>query len=239
MRRFAHILVASLALPLSAAPRDAAPRGFAEILGQAAVNRYEMKESVPAGFVVSIQKDGIGVLAPGVFPNAYKNGTIRHLGADLFLSSYGAIRNEGRPVFLTDAGIIRDLSVNERVNVVSIEFLKGALIVVNLQTCGACDHGNPDPDLLPARASVTLQLGKPYLSSATSRQVEEVIANVFAPAPAEGGNTLIVPPPAPAQAEITAAMGQPLEVSQLNGKVVYTYRKLKFTFLDGKVSDIE
>jgi hypothetical protein len=225
MKKYALLLIACLPLSLSAAPR-----GFGQILAEAAGSKYEMKESVKAGFVATIQKDGIGAISPGVFPNAYKNGLIRHLGTDLFLSTYGTIRNVGKPLILTDSGFIRDLSVNERVNVLSIDFVKGSLVVINIETTGG---------FLPARSSVSFQLGKPYLSSATPAQVEEIITNVFAPAPADAITEQIVPPPAPSQAEIAAALGQPLEINNLEGKVVYRYKKLKFTFVDGKVSDIE
>lgn len=39
--------------------------------------------------------------------------------------------------------------------------------------------------------------------------------------------------------QVTAAMGQPLQIFNLGAKVVYKYKSLKITFVNGKVSDVE
>jgi hypothetical protein len=247
--------------------------------------KFEKGKLVKPGAVLTVQRDGIGSLAPhggvamgrsGVpdlaFPNSFKSGVIHH---------------DGKSVFLASSGSIRDLSVGERVYVMKID-VKDANIVFNVQTCGKCDPNFPDPEHLPARANVNFQFSKQYLSSATPAQVEEVIANVFKPEQ-PGSNTSYnappsaqppaqssapppsqppsqpnapmapiapppppdspAPPPAPqATAEIKigqttdqiiAALGQPLQIFNLGPKVVYKYKSLKVTFVNGKVSDVE
>ncbi len=98
------------------------------------------------------------------YPNNYKSGTIKH---------------DIRGNFLASAGAIRDLAVNEKVYLIKLE-VKDASILMVVQTCGTCDPNLPDPENVPARASVNFQLGKPYLAGATPAQVAEVISHVFA-----------------------------------------------------------
>jgi hypothetical protein len=271
------LLAGLLACSLSAAEPDSALERY--LLNRFPTTKFEKSRIVKAGVVLLVQRDGIGAISPSsgvamgrpgaldlAFPNSYKGGSIHH---------------DGKSLFLANTGAIRDLYMNEPVYVLKID-IKDTSIVFNVQSCGACDPSFPDPEHLPARANVTFQLGKPYLSSATPAQVEEIITHVFAPAQGNGGmsnqsgsqyptaqppqNTLMapIPPPpppdfggqpqraapqstsAPAEVKIgqttdqvTAALGQPLQIFNLGAKVVYKYQSLKVTFVNGKVSDVE
>jgi hypothetical protein len=247
-----------------------------ELLAQFAPTKFEKSKIVKAGVVLVVQKEGIGAISPNggmgmgrlggsdlAFPNSYKSGTIRH---------------DGKAVFLTNAGAIRDLVPNERVYVLKVE-VKDSSILVGVQSCGTCDPHLPDPEHVPARANVTFQLGKPYLSAATPAQVGEIISHVFGSGSADGGVSNqsappaevppppqsqpaapmapIPPPPPPPDAtpaapaatvevkvgqtteQVKAALGQPLQIFNLGPKVVYKYKSLKVTFVNGKVSDVE
>jgi hypothetical protein len=68
-----------------------------------------------------------------------------------------------------------------------------------------------------------------------------------APAPMQA----IAPPPPPPDTppptiaigqtmnQVTAGFGQPLKVANLGGKVVFYYKDMKVTFVNGKVSNVE
>jgi hypothetical protein len=71
-----------------------------------------------------------------------------------------------------------------------------------------------------------------------------------APAPAEPTPAPIEPPPPPPPAptevsegqtidQVVAALGQPLNTAKVGNKVIYTYKNLKVTFVNGKVKDIQ
>lgn len=88
-------------------------------------------------------------------------------------------------------------------------------------------------------------------------------ASVQAPAPAPPTMPDIAPPPSPPDAaapasaapppaaapptitlgqtmdQVTNAFGQPLKVAKVGPKVVFTYKDMKVTFIDDKVSDVE
>jgi len=243
-----------------------------ELLTRFAPTKFEKAKVVKAGVVLTVQKDGIGVISPNggismgriggadlAYPNNYKSGMIHH---------------ETKGMFLNNSGVIRDLAVNERVYVLKVE-VKDTTILVAVQSCGTCDPNLPDPEHVPARGNVSFQLGKPYLSSATPAQVAEIISHVFAPAdaaqsapqtsaPAPAAPAAqaqptapmapIPPPPPPPDAapaapvevkigqttdQVTAALGQPVQIFNLGAKVVYKYKSLKVTFVNGKVSDVE
>jgi hypothetical protein len=247
-----------------------------ELVTHFAPTKFEKSKLVKPGVVLAVQKEGIGAISPkgGIsmgrlggsdlaYPNNYKSGTIHH---------------DGKGLFLTNAGDIRDLAVNEQVYVLKIE-VKDSSIFVQVQSCGTCDPKLPDPEHVPARANVSFQLGKPYLSAATPSQVEEIISHVFAPPAADSGASNqpapqaaapqappqaqaqpaapmapIPPPPPPPDAapaapvevkigqttdEVKAALGQPVQIFNLGAKVVYKYKSLKVTFVNGKVSDVE
>jgi hypothetical protein len=160
-----------------AAPQDSGGLEH-QLLTQFVPTKLEKGKPSKGGTVLVVQKDGIGAISPNggmsmsrlagsdqaSYPNNYKSGTIKH---------------DIRGNFLASAGAIRDLAVNEKVYLIKLE-VKDASILMVVQTCGTCDPNLPDPENVPARASVNFQLGKPYLAGATPAQVAEVISHVFA-----------------------------------------------------------
>jgi hypothetical protein len=270
------IIAGLLAGSMSAAPQDSGSGLEHELLTRFAPTKFEKSRVVKAGVILAVQKEGIGAISPN--PGSFGIGRLG--GSDLaYPNNYksGSIHHDGKAVFLNSAGSIRDLEVNERVYVLKVE-VKDASILIGIQSCGTCDPKLPDPEHVPARANVTFQLGKPYLSAATPAQVEEIIGHVFAdgsaapqsqapvsdptPPPAQAQqfnqqpNTPMapIPPPPPVDtpagpppqvnigqtpAQVTAELGQPQQIFDLGAKVVYKYKSLKVTFINGKVTDVE
>jgi hypothetical protein len=271
----AMLIAGTFSIAAWASPQEAASGGLEqELLTRFAPTKFEKSRVVKAGAVLAVQKEGIGAISPNgglsmgrlggselSYPNSYKSGAIHH---------------DAKAMFLTNAGSIRDLEVNEKVYVLKIE-AKDAAILMAVQSCGTCDPKLPDPEHVPARATVTFQLGKPYLSSATPAQVAEIVSHVFAPADAGAPASQapatnqpapppaaeaqpaapmapIPPPPPPVDAppappvevkigqtpdQVTAALGQPVQIFNLGTKVIYKYKSLKVTFVNGKVTDVE
>jgi hypothetical protein len=274
-------LAGLLSTCLWAGPQDAASGGGLEheLLTHFAPTKLDKAKVTKAGAVFTVQKEGIGAISPNgglsmsrlagsdqaSYPNNYKSGSIKH---------------DMKGTFLASAGSIRDLDVNEKVYVTRIE-VKDSSITIGVQSCGTCNPKLPDPEHVPARATVNFQFGKPYLSAATPAQVAEIIEHVFAPAPADAGAqevsqapaaapeapappqapagpqapmAPIPPPPPPVDApaappaevkmgqtpdQVVAAMGQPQQIFNVGAKMIYKYKSLKITFVNGKVSDVE
>jgi hypothetical protein len=67
------------------------------------------------------------------------------------------------------------------------------------------------------------------------------------PAPAEPMPTPLEPPPPPPTKvsggqtidQVVAALGQPVDIVEVGNKVIYVYKSLKVTFVNGKVKDVE
>jgi hypothetical protein len=273
---FAGVMAGLLASSILAGAQDPGSGLEHELLAHFVPTKLDKAKVVKAGTVLSVQKDGIGAISPNggmsmsrlagsdgaIYPNNYKAGSVKH---------------DIRGNFLASAGAIRDLDVNEKVYLTKVE-VKDASVIVQVQSCGTCDPKLPDPEHVPARASVNFQLGKQYLAAATPAQVIEVIGHVFAPVTDDGGQGVspgdapapaapaappdapaapmapIPPPPPPADAppappaeikigqstaEVVAAMGQPVQIFNLGAKMIYKYKSLKITFVNGKVSDVE
>jgi len=172
------VMAGLVCVSLVAAPQDSGGGLEHQLLTQFVPTRFEKGKPSKGGTVLVVQKDGIGAISPNggmsmsrlagsdqaSYPNNYKSGTVKH---------------DIKGNFLASAGSIRDLAVNEKVYLLKIE-VKDSSILFVVQTCGTCDPNLPDPENVPARASVNFQLGKPYLAGATPAQVAEVISHVFA-----------------------------------------------------------
>jgi hypothetical protein len=126
--------------------------------------------------------------------------------------------------------------------------------------CKACNHANVP---FPHKAEVVFEFDKGYLEKASASQVEDVIGQVFTittedeqQAQSDGAaDQQPAAQPAPAdqspQAEpqtiqvgmttdqVQAALGKPEKIFNVGSKQIYTYKDVKITFLDGKVSDVQ
>jgi hypothetical protein len=156
--------------------------------------------------------------------------------------------------------VARDLQVGERVYLLKTE-VKEASIVFQVQSCGACDRYEIDPDHAPYKASLAFQFPKRYLETAPFDEIQQTISQVFnqsipgdpAANPAVPQDAQQAPPAFPEPAaqppvrielgyttdQVAASLGQPDKVVKLGAKEIYVYKDLKITFLNGKVSDVE
>jgi hypothetical protein len=127
--------------------------------------------------------------------------------------------------------------------------------------CKVCNHANVP---FPHKAEVEFEFAKGYLETASASQVEDVIGQVFTitteeeqqaaqsngdSQPQPSGDSA-QPEPAPQQAEpqtiqlgmttdqVQAALGKPEKIFNVGAKQIYTYKDVKITFQDGKVSDV-
>jgi hypothetical protein len=132
--------------------------------------------------------------------------------------------------------------------------------------CKACYHSDQP---FPHKAEVVFEFPKGYLEKASASEVEDTIGQVFTVTTnddqqAQGDENAdqqqpadqqtSAPPQAaqsPQQAEpqtvqlgmttdqVQAALGKPEKIFNVGAKQIYTYKDVKITFLDGKVSDVQ
>jgi hypothetical protein len=262
MRRMVLVIVLTGSLALLAAPQSQDLKAERGNMAQQLQSRFVLaKFSGPvlkqAGSVLLVQKDGIGA-APGSgigalgpsFGSNYKDGRIRR---DL-LSSLVANKTAG----------LRNLAIGEGVYLLRVQ-VTDSNVVLDVQSCGACNPASPDPS--PVRATVTFPFKKGFLDNTSADQIMGTIGEVFTlanSAPAPATDTAAQPPtppvdappaqaapPAPPPAEparielgqtldqVQTILGQPDKVVDLGAKKIYLYKDLKITFVDGRVSDVQ
>jgi len=127
--------------------------------------------------------------------------------------------------------------------------------------CKVCNHSNVP---FPHKAEVVFEFAKGYLEQASASQVEDVIGQVFTittedeqQAQSDGDSQQqqsgesAQPAPAAQQPEpqtiqlgmttdqVQAALGKPEKIFNVGAKQIYTYKDVKVTFLNGKVSDVQ
>ena len=113
------------------------------------------------------------------------------------------------------------------------------------------DQGNnaaPAPE--PAPAPKPVQAAKPTPIAKPTQMPKPAPAPAYAPLAPPAPMQEIAPPPPPASTPPTIALGQtmdlvianfgqPLKVAKLGAKVIYYYKDMKVTFVDGQVSDVQ
>jgi hypothetical protein len=126
--------------------------------------------------------------------------------------------------------------------------------------CKVCNHSNLP---FPHKAEVVFEFDKGYLEQASASQVEDVIGQVFTittedEQQAQGGGDSdqqqSAQPAQPAEQsqpepqtiqlgmtidQVQAALGKPEKIFNVGTKQIYTYKDVKITFLNGKVSDVQ
>lgn len=129
--------------------------------------------------------------------------------------------------------------------------------------CKACNHANV---AFPHKAEVVFEFDKGYLEKASASQVEDIIGQVFtittedeqqAQSNGDANQQPQEQPEQPAQADqppqaepqtiqlgmttdqVQAALGKPEKIFNVGAKQIYTYKDVKITFLNGKVSDVQ
>ena len=140
---------------------------------------------------------------------------------------------------------------------VTFKFVKGSLAGTDFnQVKGVIEQVFKTPDdAAPATDAAAPQAGtKPQAPAAPQATPEAAPAAPVADPqqqPAEPAKYADIPPPPPPPAaprklgkgmttdEVKAVLGEPESIIDLGGKVIYKYKDYKFTFVGGKVSDID
>jgi hypothetical protein len=206
-----------------------------------------------------MDSNGVAVTQPGTVLVIQKGGIlgVPPLNATIGNSTYkdGELHSpsNGERMFLGQT--TRFFDTNEKVYVIKISAnAKTDKVSFTIMECDACNGVNQQSEY---KAVVTFQYPKGYLASADAGQVEDVIGQVFSVdsgnggdnggQQAQGGQQQQQPPPqqqAPAQTptielgqtvdQVEAALGQPDKKVNLGAKVIYVYKDIKVTFVNGK-----
>jgi hypothetical protein len=247
-----------------AAPQDvkAARADMAQQLqSRFVLSKFAGSDLKQAGSVLLVQKEGISA-TPGSgvgftvrsFGSNYKDGRIRR---DL-VSSMALSKVEG----------LRNLGIGEGVYLLRVQ-VSEANVVLDVQSCGACNQATPEP--YPVRATVTFPFRKGFLETTSADQILGVIGEVFSrndanqvtqAAPTAATQDVAAPeqqaaappvaaPPVEAPAEpgkielgqsleqVQNILGRPEKMVDLGSKKIYVYKDLKITFVDGRVTDVQ
>jgi hypothetical protein len=259
------ILAGALTSTAIAGPQDQRASDLqSELQARFAPTKLEKTRVVTLGAVVIVQKDGIGAIAPSSglnfsYPNNYKSGAIHHDGKAVFLTNSGVIRDlfVNEPVYVIkievkDATVLIGVQscgncdpnapdpehLPVRANV-TFQFGKPYLASATpAQVSEIISHVFAPTNGGPG-GSAPLTPGP---SAATPQYQPAAAMTPIAPPPPP----VDAPPPAAVEVKIgqttdqvNAALGQPLQIFNLGAKVIYKYKGLKVTFINGKVTDVE
>ena len=137
-------------------------------------------------------------------------------------------------------------------------------VLVGIVACDSCNNVSPTSFY---KADVVFQFAKGSLGNASPSEVEDTIAGLLAfddsadqgggqqggqgagQGAGQGGGQAPqqqAPPAEPVQIEkgqtpeqVKAALGQPDKIVNLGAKLIYVYKDIKVTFVNGKVSDVQ
>ncbi len=210
--------------------------------------------------------DKLRIAQPGSVMVVQVNGMFASpLNEFAFLNTFkdGRIKRSAGSAFIHDSRTSREVQAGEKVYLLKTEVKDGG-VMLSLQTCFACDGSEVDQNQMGYRAALTFQLPKGYWETTDFAQIQRMIGQVFTFA--DNGNHSLRPdtdatvprvaPPVPPTGpvpqaepariglgqslnEVRANLGPPDKVVDLGNKVIYIYRDLKVTFLDGKVTDVQ
>jgi hypothetical protein len=202
---------------------------------------------VEAGTLLAVQKAGVQSMPFNAIPKCpakFENNNL-HMATGFFCAGSMALHNyfqQGSKVYPVKIEVNPD---------------KGK-VTFHVVSCDECNGINPPTG---QKGEVEFEFPKGYLQKASAGEVEDTIGQVFSIATnddqqAQGGAAADQQPPAeqqqPAQQpepqtiqlgmttdQVQAAFGKPEKIFNLGTKQIYTYKDIKITFLDGKVSDVQ
>jgi hypothetical protein len=139
-----------------------------------------------AGTILIVEQDGLNAIPASYGKYWYSNfkagGRIK-----------GSAIQHGGTVAIAE---LRSLQVGEKAYLADLE-INQAEMVFYLQSCGACDVSAPDSNDVPYRARLAIGFQKGYLSTSTSKQIQDTIGQVFAVDAGVSGPGPKVPPGPP------------------------------------------
>lgn len=180
------------------------------------------------GVVLMVKKEGIGAdLSSDVTYSRtlVRQGEVGQAGgatAAIFTKSRSRVFNVGERVFVID------IKAGDRD--VSVYILSVNVFEVN-------QRGSTKQ--VRYKAEIRFEFPDGYLATATPDEVRKSIESVVAPegaVAAEGTKTIAL---GQTRAQVEEILGKPERIVDLGAKVIYVYKDMKVTFVDGKVSDVQ
>jgi len=254
MRYAMHALfAAAIATILSASIASA--QGPVTLLEQLNAQYKRVKMGADSG--------GVVVVDPGTLLAVQKGGVLSVPWAALALCPAKFQDNSLHPSAGFCAGMVKSVSKyyqkGDKVYPVKIDVsLDKAKISFTVVSCDSCNGVNPPTSM---KGEVVFQFAKGYLEKANVGEVEDTIGQVFSISSDdqqgqgdEANQQQGQQQPEQAQQQqaepqtiqlgmttdqVQAALGKPEKIFNVGPKQIYTYKDVKVTFLNGKVSDVQ
>lgn len=210
---------------------------------------------------------GEAVVEPGTLLAMQKGGVLSVPWKAMVLCPAKYQDNSLHPSAGFCAGMVKTVSKyyqkGDKVYPLKIEVsLDKAKISFSVVACDSCNNVNPPTSM---KGEVVFQFAKGYLEKASVGEVEDAIGQVFAISnddqQGQGGDNNSQQNQQSAQQgqqqqqeqqaepqtiqlgmttdQVQAAMGKPEKIFNVGTKQIYTYKDIKVTFLNGKVSDVQ
>ena len=210
---------------------------------------------------------GIAVVEPGTLLAVQKGGVLSVPWAAMALCPAKFQDNSLHPSVGFCAGMVKTVSKyfqkGDKVYPVKIDVnLEKAKISFEVVACDSCNGVNPPTSM---KGEVVFQFAKGYLEKANVGEVEDTIGQVFSISSddqqgqgdqgnQQQGQQQSEQQSAPQQQQqaepqtiqlgmttdqVQAVLGKPEKIFNVGSKQIYTYKDVKVTFLNGKVSDVQ
>jgi hypothetical protein len=206
---------------------------------------------------------GVAVVEPGTLLAVQKGGVLSVPWKAMVLCPAKYQDNSLHPSAGFCAGMVKTVSKyyqkGDKVYPLKIEVsIDKAKISFAVVACDSCNGVNPPTSM---KGEVVFQFAKGYLEKAEAGEVEDAIGQVFAISnddqQGQGGDNNGQPDQQQSaqqgqqQAEpqtvqlgmttdqVQAALGKPEKIFNVGAKQIYTYKDVKVTFVNGKVSDVQ
>jgi hypothetical protein len=204
---------------------------------------------------------GVAVVEPGTLLSVQKGGVLSVPWRALALCPAKYQDNSLHPSAGFCAGMVKSVSKyyqkGDKVYPVKIDVsLDKAKISFEVVACDSCNGVNPPTSM---KGEVVFQFAKGYLEKAGVGEIEDAIGQVFsisnddqqAQSGDANGQQGQQSAPQEQQSEpqtvqlgmttdqVQAALGKPEKIFNVGAKQIYTYKDVKVTFLNGKVSDVQ
>jgi hypothetical protein len=204
---------------------------------------------------------GVAVVEPGTLLSVQKGGVLSVPWRALALCPAKYQDNSLHPSAGFCAGMVKTVSKyyqkGDKVYPVKIDVsLDKAKISFEVVACDSCNGVNPPTSM---KGEVVFQFAKGYLEKAGVGEIEDAIGQMFSisnddqqaqsgDANGQQGQQSASPEqqsePQTVQLGMTtdqvqAALGKPEKIFNVGAKQIYTYKDVKVTFLNGKVSDVQ
>jgi hypothetical protein len=204
---------------------------------------------------------GVAVVEPGTLLSVQKGGVLSVPWRALALCPAKYQDNSLHPSAGFCAGMVKTVSKyyqkGDKVYPVKIDVsLDKAKISFEVVACDSCNGVNPPTSM---KGEVVFQFAKGYLEKAGVGEIEDAIGQMFSISnddqQAQSGDAngqqgqQSAPPEQQSEPQtvqlgmttdqVQAALGKPEKIFNVGAKQIYTYKDVKVTFLNGKVSDVQ